>query len=46
MPRRRFRIGEADTMTALDPVIALVFAQSGLIAGATLEGTKYQRIIP
>jgi len=36
----------ADTMTALDPVIALVFAQSGLIAGATLEGTKYQRIIP
>lgn len=36
----------ADTITALDPVIALVFAQTGLIAGATLEGTKYQRIIP
>jgi lipid-binding SYLF domain-containing protein len=36
----------ADTLTALEPVIALVFAQSGLIAGATLEGTKYQRIIP
>ena len=36
----------ADTLTALDPVIALIFAQSGLIAGATLEGTKYQRIIP
>jgi len=36
----------ADTVTALDPVIALVFAQSGLIVGATLEGTKYRRIIP
>jgi lipid-binding SYLF domain-containing protein len=36
----------ADTLTAVDPVIALVFAQSGLIAGATLQGTKYQRIIP
>jgi lipid-binding SYLF domain-containing protein len=36
----------ADTLRALDPVIALIFAQTGLIAGATLEGTKYQRIIP
>jgi len=32
--------------TELDPVIALVFGQSGLIAGATLSGTKYTRIIP
>jgi lipid-binding SYLF domain-containing protein len=30
----------------LDPVIALVFGQSGLIAGATLSGTKYTRILP
>ncbi|MCB2116157.1 MAG: twin-arginine translocation pathway signal [Rhodobacteraceae bacterium] len=36
----------ADTTTTLAPVIALVFGQSGLIAGATLEGTKYTRIIP
>lgn len=32
--------------TEIAPVIALVFGQSGLIAGATLAGTKYTRIIP
>jgi lipid-binding SYLF domain-containing protein len=32
--------------TEIDPVIALVFGQQGLIAGATLGGTKYTRIIP
>ena len=32
--------------TELDPVIALVFGQQGLIAGATLAGIKYTRIIP
>ena len=36
----------ADTTTATTPVIALVFGQSGLIAGAKVEGTKYSRIIP
>ncbi|SFB82936.1 YSC84-related protein [Tropicimonas isoalkanivorans] len=36
----------AGTLTTSKPVIALVFAQAGLIAGATLEGTKYRRIIP
>ncbi|TCP60543.1 Las17-binding protein actin regulator [Rhodovulum bhavnagarense] len=36
----------ARTMTALDPVIALIFGQQGLIIGASLEGTKYTRIIP
>ena len=36
----------ADTTTALSPVIAVVFAQTGLRLGATLEGTKYTRIIP
>lgn len=30
----------------LDPVVALVFGQQGLIAGATLSGVKYSRIIP
>jgi lipid-binding SYLF domain-containing protein len=32
--------------TELDPVIALVFGQQGLIAGASVAGTKYTRIIP
>ena len=35
-----------DTTTALSPVIAVVFGQAGLIAGATIEGNKYNRIIP
>jgi lipid-binding SYLF domain-containing protein len=34
-----------DTTTVLSPVIAFVFGQAGLIVGATLEGTKYTRII-
>ena len=36
----------AETTTSLAPVIAIVFAQTGLRVGATLEGTKYTRIIP
>lgn len=32
--------------TEIDPVIALIFGQQGLIAGATLAGVKYTRIIP
>jgi len=36
----------ADTTTAMSPVIAVVFGQAGMIAGATLAGTKYSRIIP
>lgn len=32
--------------TEVNPVVALVFGQSGLIAGATLAGSKYNRIIP
>ena len=35
-----------DTTSVLSPVVAVVFAQAGLLAGATLEGTKYTRIIP
>ena len=35
-----------DTNTLLDPVIAVVYGQAGLIAGATLEGTRYSRILP
>ncbi|MEM6374420.1 MAG: YSC84-related protein [Pseudomonadota bacterium] len=36
----------ADTTTTLSPVLAAVFARAGLRLGATLEGTKYTRIIP
>jgi lipid-binding SYLF domain-containing protein len=36
----------ADTTTALQPVLAAVFGRAGLRVGATLEGTKYTRIIP
>jgi len=36
----------ANTTTQLSPVIAVIFAQTGLRLGATLEGTKYTRIIP
>jgi len=36
----------AETTTSLAPVIAVVFAQAGLRLGATLEGSKYTRIIP
>jgi len=32
--------------TEIAPVVALIFGQSGLIAGATLAGSKYTRIIP
>lgn len=35
-----------DTTTLLDPVIAVVYGQAGLIVGATLEGTRYTRILP
>lgn len=35
-----------DTTTLTDPVIAVVFGQAGAIAGASIEGTKYTRIIP
>lgn len=36
----------AETTTVLSPVIAVLFGQAGLMAGATVEGTKYNRIIP
>ncbi len=36
----------AETTTVLAPVIAVVFGQAGLLAGASVEGTKYSRIIP
>ncbi|MEM7544437.1 MAG: YSC84-related protein [Pseudomonadota bacterium] len=33
-----------DTTTIKSPVIAVIFAQDGLLAGASLEGAKYTRI--
>ncbi|EAR52264.1 twin-arginine translocation pathway signal sequence domain protein, putative [Oceanicola granulosus HTCC2516] len=36
----------ADLISSRAPVIALVFAQAGLRAAATVEGIKYTRIIP
>lgn len=36
----------ADTITAQFPVVAMIFGQAGLIAGAAIDGTKYTRIIP
>lgn len=35
-----------DTTSLLSPVIGVVFGQAGLIAGATLEGQRYTRILP
>lgn len=35
-----------DTNKLLSPVLAAVFGQAGLMVGATLEGSKYTRIIP
>jgi lipid-binding SYLF domain-containing protein len=35
-----------DSTMVLAPVVAYVYGQAGLIVGATLEGTKYNRIIP
>ena len=35
-----------DTTVIQSPVIPVIFGQAGLIAGATVEGTKYTRIIP
>lgn len=36
----------ADTNTLTSPVLAVVFGQAGFRIGATVEGTKYTRIIP
>ncbi len=36
----------AETTTSLAPIIAAVFGQAGFRVGATLEGSKYSRIIP
>ncbi|AGT09240.1 lipid-binding SYLF domain-containing protein [Paracoccus aminophilus] len=45
LPARGVSLG-ADTISAQQPVVAMIFGQSGLMAGATIAGTKYTRIIP
>ncbi|WP_187430606.1 hypothetical protein ROLI_021590 [Roseobacter fucihabitans] len=37
---------KADSTTTFSPVLAAVFGRAGLLIGATLQGTKYTRIIP
>mgnify|MGYP001628251380 FL=1 len=36
----------ADTTTSTAPVVAVIFGQAGAMAGVSLEGMKYNRIIP
>lgn len=36
----------AETTTSSSPVVAVIFGQAGLMAGISLEGMKYTRIIP
>ena len=38
--------GAADTNTAKDPIVGFVFGQKGLIAGVSIEGTKFTKIWP
>lgn len=45
IPRGGISVG-ADSITAQYPVVAMIFGQSGLMAGASIEGTKYARVIP
>lgn len=45
LPDRGLALG-TDTITAQQPVVAMVFGQSGLMAGASIAGTKYNRVIP
>ena len=38
--------GAADTITFKDPIIGFVFGQKGLLAGVSIEGTKFTKIWP
>ena len=38
--------GASDTITFKDPIIGFVFGQKGLIAGVSIEGTKFTNIWP
>lgn len=45
LPARGVSFG-GDTLSAQQPIVAMVFGQSGLMAGASIAGTKYNRVIP
>lgn len=45
LPARGMSVG-GDTLSAQQPIVAMIFGQSGLMAGAAIAGTKYTRIIP
>ncbi|MFT4015148.1 MAG: YSC84-related protein [Paracoccus sp. (in: a-proteobacteria)] len=45
LPDRGLSLG-GDTLSAQQPIVAMIFGQSGLMAGAAIAGTKYTRIIP
>ena len=38
--------GSADTITSKDPIVGFVFGHKGLIAGISLEGTKFSKSWP
>ena len=38
--------GSADTITFKDPIVGFVFGQKGLLAGVSIEGTKFTKIWP
>lgn len=45
LPARGMAVG-GDTLSSQQPIVAMVFGQSGLMAGAAIAGTKYNRVIP
>ena len=45
LPKEGLTYG-TDTITRDHPVVAMVFGETGIMAGAAIEGTKYTRIIP
>ena len=38
--------GAVDSITFKDPIVGIVFGQKGLIAGVSIEGTKFTKIWP
>ena len=38
--------GAVDSITFKDPIVGFVFGQKGLIAGVSIEGTKFTKIWP
>jgi len=39
-------VGAVDSITFKDPIVGFVFGQKGLIAGVSIEGTKFTKIWP